>query len=204
MSLDIGINFRASSGYVTDGTGETYSLGEAYPTTRGGVTFGWDTDLTSNTRDRNSGIDRRLAGIVFNNTVGRNFRLDLTSATDHDVHCAAGDIASINAALWDFQDDTTVFDATTGDPIDAANGDFKDATDTKYSAANWPGSETAISRTFGSTIFKLQIRSASSSYNSVIAHVRLVQTGGGGGAAVPVLDQGMLTGGLSTLGGGII
>jgi hypothetical protein len=188
MSLDIGINCRATSTYVTDNPNETYTLGEAYPTTRGGATFGWDTDLTSNTRDRDSGLDRRLAGIVFNNTVGRYFQIDLQSATDHDVHCAAGDAGSGNAALWDFQDNTTVFDATTGDPVDAIGGFYKDATDAKYANAGWPGSETAISRTFGSTVFRFQIRAAAVSVgNSTVAHLRLVQTGGGGATAVPML-----------------
>ncbi len=39
MSLDIGINMRSSSGYVTDGTNETYCNGEEYPVTRAGATL---------------------------------------------------------------------------------------------------------------------------------------------------------------------
>jgi hypothetical protein len=121
---------------------------------------------------------------VHDNTVGRNFRVDLESATDHDFHCAAGDAGAGNGALWDFLDNATVFDSTTGEP---AEDNFKDATDTTRTAAAWPGSETAISRTFSSTIFKLQIR-ATSATNNVIAHIRLVQTGGGGGTSVPLLS----------------
>ncbi|HLM66577.1 MAG TPA: hypothetical protein VK358_03575, partial [Longimicrobium sp.] len=76
MAWNIGINFRATAGYVADGPGETYSVADAYPVTRGGATFGW-TVLPSSGRDRDSSQDRRLAGInqMLNGTGVAEFRL---------------------------------------------------------------------------------------------------------------------------------
>jgi hypothetical protein len=66
-AFDKGLNFRAASDFVTDGAGETYVLaGDHYPVTRGGVTFGWVLDSqTVQAVNRNSGYDRRLAGINY-------------------------------------------------------------------------------------------------------------------------------------------
>jgi hypothetical protein len=70
MPFDIGINFRASSGFVTDGSGEVPWPGEPYPTTKTAgsgqsVPAGWNVGLPANTRDWDAGNDRRLAGINF-------------------------------------------------------------------------------------------------------------------------------------------
>lgn len=41
MSVDVGFDFRATSTFVTDPANCTYVIDDLYPTTRGGVTFGW-------------------------------------------------------------------------------------------------------------------------------------------------------------------
>lgn len=173
---DIGINFRATAGYVTDGANETYCLAETYPVTRGGVTFGWDSSIVGNSRDRSSLIDRRLAGINFTNTVGRYFQIDLPATGSYDAHCAAGDYSAANGANWDLRDDATAFVSLVADSVTAAN--YKDATDTTRSEANWPSQEAATNRTFASTTFKLYVRAvAAVGQNNVITHVRLVSAG---------------------------
>ena len=140
MSFDIGINFRATSGYVTDGANETYCLGDVYPTTRGGVTFGWDASLSGGTRDRNSGLDRRLAGINYIAAAsGQFFRIDLPSSGSADVHIAAGDAGAGTVKAWDLQDNTTTFKTLTDAYLTA---DFADATDTTRTAAAWPRRST--------------------------------------------------------------
>ena len=77
----VGINFRATAGFVTDGAGETYSLGEAYPVTRGGQTFGFDANITADARDRGGTSVNKLAGKVA--APSRTFRWDLPSTGSH-------------------------------------------------------------------------------------------------------------------------
>src|SRR3990167_6684343 len=90
MAWDKGFDFRNTSAYVTDPADHTYVLHtETYPTTRNGVTFGWSAG-TIDSRDRDSGIDARLAGINFGAATG-TFRVDLPATGDYDVRIASGD-----------------------------------------------------------------------------------------------------------------
>lgn len=171
MALTAAINFRATSGYVTDGTGETYSLGEIYPVTRGGYTFGWSVDLTGSSRDRASGNDARLAGLVFTNNTAHYFRIDLPATGTYDVRVAAGDAAATgNGALWDLNDTTTVLASLTKDSLTAQH--FIDATDVDLINTSWPGSNTKITGVFATTQFRLKCRAVPVA-NNVIAHIRI-------------------------------
>jgi hypothetical protein len=178
---DIGINFRATSGFVTDAAGETYCLAaDAYPTTRGGFTFGWEAGPDGD-RDRDSGHNRRLAGIHFSANTAHAFRLDLTAGS-YDVHAAFGDAASTNPAEWLLRDGTTTRVTYTG-----AGGfdQFYDATNVLRSAANWPGGELATTQNFSTGILRLKPNSGAG--NNVVAHLRAVTAAGGGGTAQPQL-----------------
>ena len=151
---DKGFNFRATSGFVTDGTDETYVIGETYPITRNGVTFGWETGPTGvATRDRNSGNDRRLAGINFNDAVTTNedFRVDLPATGDFLIRLAMGDAANPQNPKIVLKDDTTVLDTL---QTSVGANEFYDATGVLRTQANWPGQNVAITRTFGSTILR--------------------------------------------------
>jgi hypothetical protein len=179
-----GVNFRATSGYVTDGTGETYDLGAVYPVTRGGLTFGWDADLTVNARDRNAGNDRRLAGLnqTSNNGTQRHWRLDLPSTGTFDIRLAFGDASNaqtIFAELREGSSGAAPF-ATIG-PTGTSSNQFLDATGTALAAATWDDNGgTALSHTFSSTAFFISI--ADNSGNSTcIAHVSVED------AAAPVV-----------------
>ena len=187
MALDAGFNFRSTSGYVTDGAGQTYVLKtDSYPTTRDTFTFGWDA-APSNDRDRDATADVRLAGINYqaNASPEAVLRVDLDATGDHDIHLACGDTASAQYDQYvQFRDGTTAF-ATIDKTETIAQDNYYDATGTKYSEANWPGSETAISHTFSSTILRVAVsRDSSGSSNSVITHLRVVETGGGGATVV--------------------
>ncbi len=174
MPFDAGINFRASSGFVTDGTNETYCLGgsDAYPTARGGFTFGWVTSFTD-VRDRNAGVDRRLAGINFCPQIGDYFRLDLPSTGNYDIHLALGDDSGGNPVEWKLQDTTTLLATYTGTP---GSGNFQDASGATLSAANWPGSEAPLAnKTFATTQVRLV---ANGTGNNVVAHLRVVAVAG--------------------------
>lgn len=171
MAWDKGFNFRATSNYVTDSSPtETYVLGEQYGVTRNSVTFGWSVDLTANARDRVSGNDRRLAGLNFTTGTTNYFRVDLPAAGLYKIHVAMGDGGSTNWADWAIKDTTTTLFTTSGF---LTNNTFSDATDTNYSAANWPASETGVIHNFATT--ELRVYSNGSSGNNVIAHLRIIQ-----------------------------
>src|SRR5690349_21720812 len=103
MAFPQGINFRNTSGFVTDGANESFEGNgsggltlPSYPrTTAQGNTVGWETPngVTIDERDRNSANDRRIAGHHFNlsNTTTKfTYRVDLT-AGDYGIQCAHGD-----------------------------------------------------------------------------------------------------------------
>jgi hypothetical protein len=76
--------------------GMTYSLGETFPITRDGETFGFNADLTANARDRANEGPRQLRGIVFRpNAAGEvEFRWNLLAGEGpgtYNFRFAAGD-----------------------------------------------------------------------------------------------------------------
>lgn len=187
MGFDIGINFRATSTFVVDVTNETYCLGDTYPTTRGGVTFGWSSGASA--RDRSASVDRRLAGINFvAGNAGSTFRVDLPSSGSVDVHIAIGDdAAQQNNQKWQIKDNATQL--VSHGPVTAVSGaHFLDETATDYADTAWPGSQTAETFTFSSTTFFF-VPNSGTADNQVIAHIRLVQAGGGGGPTTAVKSQ---------------
>jgi hypothetical protein len=180
-----GINFRTTSGFVTDGGTDTYSLGEAYPITRGGVTFGWDTDITANTRDRGGTSDVRLAGLNFHANGGgvSIFRIDLPLGTGtYDIKAAFGDTGGSEVQNFVFKDGGSAFKTVTG--IATAVGFFTDANGSAtMSDTAWVGSNVAITHTFTSSIFTIEVGGAGTNVTT-INHVEWNQTAGGGGGGL--------------------
>jgi hypothetical protein len=165
MGFPQGINFRDTPGFVTDSTYEdpehangTLSNIATYPrTTVQGNNVGWE-DLPSgiNTRDRNAAIDRRLAGTHFSSQPTKvTYRIDLPAAGAYKIRLAAGDAS--NAARSDVELFDTVTSLGTLASGATALGGFDDATNTEYTAANWPGSNTQAAKTFASTICRLTL-----------------------------------------------
>lgn len=196
----LGINFRATSGYVTNGTDETHSLGETYPTTRGGLTFGFSSSAAANARDRNSGIDRRLAGMVGQpNASGTNdFRLDLPGgAGTYRIKLALGD------AEFGQNHRCLILDGTGGSTLATINnatltGQWVDAGNTvRFSASGWVTDNATIELTFTANHLVLRLGSHSSgSSSTTISHLAIEQVGGGPppGSKLPIKLQ-LLTGG---------
>lgn len=172
-----GLNFRSTAGYVTDGTDETYVLDtDTYPTTRAGVTFGWESGSPFDL-DRDSGNDRRLAGChACFSTAPETFRVDLPNTGTYDIYLACGDAASDQAAQdWKVKDSTTQLFTITANP---GSNEFVDATNTVRTAAAWPGSNVANQQTFASTIFRIETNSLVGS--NVLAHIQLTEIVVGG------------------------
>lgn len=177
MPWDKGWNFRQTSGYVTDGANETYAItSDTYPTTRNGATFGW-TVAPSGDRDRNSALDRRIAGIAFGSGVG-TFRVDLPATGSYSIRLAMGDSTTAQTASKVLIKDNTSTVLTIG-PHNPDGAGHYDATNTYRSNAAWPGSNVAASLSFATTTLFLTLEVATT--NSVIAHLFVSQTGGGGG-----------------------
>jgi hypothetical protein len=176
----IGINFRASSGYVSDGANETYCLGQstdAYPTVRGGATFGWGASY-DNGRDRDNAVDRRLAGVNYRANDGgqSTFTLDLPATGTYTVCLALGDATNSTgynyAEVLDNVTSKFVVDDTDGTAI----ANYDDANGTNHTAAAWPGSQTCRSVTFASTTFNLKLGSPTvQSGSSLLAHISVSQ-----------------------------
>lgn len=173
---DAGFNFRATSGYVSDGADQTYVLADTYPTTRGGFTFGWTSALGDGSRDRDSGIDVRLAGQnqVITPNAPRTFRVDLSATGSYTICVANGDATSTQSdqRLEFYDDSTLLFSIVDAGGSSIAGGNFNDASGVERTAAAWPGSQVCVTHTFATTIFNM-VAGSGSSENGTIAHLRI-------------------------------
>lgn len=175
-SVNIGIDFRATSGFVTDPAGFTFSLGESYPTTRGGVTFGWES-APDGTRDRSTMVDHRLAGINFvgDGAGTATFRIDLPSSGTYTLHFGGGDESGAQGdQLIVVKDNTTTLATISGNIL--ANGTpIIDAINTQWSNANWPTFNVARSLTFTSTIARFVVGAPAGAGASCLASIQLTK-----------------------------
>jgi len=150
MPYTIGINFRATDGYVTDGADQTYCLADVYPVTRGGYTFGWVTSGPGSLANRSTGVDVRLAGTNARENTGAQatFRIDLPNADAVDLRLAIGDASyAQNRTYLRAEDGDGGELFTISDATGQASGSFLDANATEFTAANWPGSNVSRSVT---------------------------------------------------------
>ncbi len=172
MALPQGINFRETQAFVTDISPATYEGGNngtpasgAYPSTSPqGNSIGFETNTSAGyqTRNRNAGNDARLAGTAFTDgAIGgaHTYRIDLPSAGVYNIGCACGEANYATTTAIVIKDGASTLAAIAGTATTGANL-FRDATDTEYSAANWPSSQTLVPRTFSSTIFRVLISDA--------------------------------------------
>jgi hypothetical protein len=185
-SWDKGFNFRSSSGFVTDGTNESFVGFDVYPNVYGnGATAGWTNAVACslNIRDRDSSVDRRLAGIQF--TVSATdcvYQIDLPAAGAYDIRLAAGDGTS---STWvghvQIKDGSSVL----VDISHNTESGWRDATDTLYSAMAWPGSNTAARVNFSGSTLTLRLSVDNGASVATIAHLFISQVSGGGGGPAP-------------------
>lgn len=171
-------NFRNTLGYVTDGAGRTYVNGsDLYATVRDGHTFGW-VAASSGSVDRDAGIDVRLAGLNYETGADRDFQFDLPSAGTYLIGLAMGDASfALTNQKIEIYDNATL--RLTIGPHNVSAGEFWDASDVKYSAANWPGSQTPVSLVFATTTLIMRLKAAGGT--TAVAHLSIDTAGGGGG-----------------------
>lgn len=187
---DLGLNFRQTGAYVTDNANQTYvqctasgSGTDAYPTVRGGATFGYTDDNGSADcgRDRSTGVDKRFAGMHFftNAANPAKFRVLLSSASQtYDVRVALGETSNASAyqcfTILDSDNTTALATAITdSDGTSAAN--YDDATGVNRTEAAWPGSNVAVRVTYSGDSAYFQIGcSSSQTGDSRLAHIQMV------------------------------
>jgi len=183
MAWDKGFNFRDTSGFVTDGTDETYCLKENYPVTRNSVTFGFTDGLGGDrTRDRDNTANRRQAGGHFTNSSGSQdrvlvFRVDLPAAGDYIIRVSVGDRTNTR-----INQKAEVFDNTTSKGVivndaSCASDHYVDATNVeRTSDTDWGTNNASTTITFASTTFVLKIgTTAAASDNTFLTHIFLSQ-----------------------------
>jgi hypothetical protein len=178
-----GFDFRNTSAYVTDPTNSTYVLAGStlYPTTRNGVTFGWDSSTSLTSVNRSTSVDARLAGInyIVNNVAAvRTFTVTLPAPGQYSIQLALGDENSGQHIYCTVQDSSTVL--LTFNNVVVAGGSFVDATGTTYTAATWPTSETAVTKTFATATLNVVIGDIAGTgiNSSTIAHLFVTQLSG--------------------------
>lgn len=190
-----GFNFRITSGFVTDLGNDTYALsetgggaGDDYPVTRNGVTFGWTNRAASRPRgrDRNSGIDAKLAGINFTDNDGstqRDFRIDL--AGNAKIRLALGDADTSAIIHCDVRDSVgSKFTRNDGNTTGAQR--FFDAAGSLHaSAAAWVSSNAQSSEHSFTGHALIRIGSSGvETGNTALAHVEVEQTAAAGEALI--------------------
>lgn len=165
MALPQGIDFRGSSGYVTDPANCTYQIVTSanYPTTTPqgnnvGIESGWG----SSAQDRSAAVDPRLAGSHAGNTAGATFRIDLPAGGAYNVRFAAGRAGGYgDACAWDLYDSTTKLTSlTTGSTSTGYR--WKDAKNVEYSDTAWPTSNSPYAATFATTILRIKSTNSAS------------------------------------------
>lgn len=183
MSLPQGIDFRATSAFVTDPANCTFEIGASanYPrTTPQGNTVGWET-APSGTRDRTASVDARLAGVHFNSAATTSsYRIDLPAPGDYTITFGIGDATIAERIFLELFDDTTslgVIASNTGGTIPA--GEFYDASGVlRTSPADWVANNATITKAFSSTICRFKIGGIGTP--CPIAHIFIASSGGGG------------------------
>jgi hypothetical protein len=171
--FDHGINFRATSAFVTDGANETYSVaGDTYPVTRGGLTFGWVSGGSTGRVDDDNTLDRRIAGHTYDSSGTDIFKIDgLVAGGVYTIHLGLGDPSGAFGTTGITVKDGTTALITLADAATAA-GSTRDATGAIYTHAAWPGSETGVSVTMAGTQITLTFPAAF----RPIQHIRIVRT----------------------------
>ncbi len=180
-----GFDFRNTSTYITDPSGDTYVLStNAYPTQRNGVTFGWVKTSLVQARDRSTKVDPRLAGINYvNNGSPATFNVDLPAAGSYNLTLAMGDEGYQECYIQcqvQFLDGSTVL-ATVSHGMTNA-GYFYDAEGKNWSAAAWPGSNLSQQVTLtGSRLTVVVGTSKATGDLTPIAFLGVAQTSGSPG-----------------------
>lgn len=171
-AYNLGFNFRATQGYVTDPANTVGFFGNAYPTSKTfgalNVNAGWDGTIP--VADRSTSIDPRLAGgnTVAQSGAARKFRVDLPVSGVWTVRLAMGNPSFTRAAFFDIldSDGTTVLYSRSETPVSAPQ--YMDASKViRANAALWASSNASTDITFSGTTAYVRLNSSASLGNEI-------------------------------------
>jgi hypothetical protein len=153
--------------------------GDDYPTTRGGFTFGWEDRGGGNPRGRNrdSGVNAKLAGINFTNDgLTRNLRIDLSGSLKVRLGIGDAAVGQSNAGV-DVRDSAGSKFSHSG--LTVGPSAIYDATGvSRSSAADWV-SNNAQSAAFTFADY-VRVRLDGAGTASVLAHVEVEEQAAAG------------------------
>lgn len=188
----VGINFRATAAYVTDAAGYTYTQTAAgvdtYPTTRGGLTFGYVGSTTGlTTRDRSASNDPRVAGCHYvpsgSPGVSMTFQVDLPAgAGTYNVRVLMGDNASGWTHALDIKDGATTLASISSLTTATARWVDIDGTNTLTNANVAADAYGFEELTFAGSSATFVFGGLTGN-NSFMACVEFEEVGGGGGSS---------------------
>ena len=184
-STGYGFNFRATLGYVTDGTDEFF-VGDSQtsPTTFvSGVVGGMDGTKALRGRNKTVSFDQRLAGGQIQvDTEDMQFLLTLPAAGSYDVRAAVGNATDGQVNLKVRLYDNTTLLATLGASGAVSNNVFYDATNVSRNNTTWVSSNASATYTFATTSLRVVIGNTGGTVGdqSTLAHFFIKQNGGGG------------------------
>lgn len=198
MTITIGIDFRDNNtdvGFINiepnaNYTRELTAVGSDYPVAFGGGNHGWtDNNAIANGRNRDSGVDPRLAGLMFVGAPGTSaFRFDLPDgAGTYSIQLAMGD-----ATAGQTGQQIQVKDGIGGTPLidisgDTTAGQWIGANNTLYpSSAAWAaanivngGGAAQVNVNFATAVCQVLLTATGSA--CTIAHLFITGPIGGGG-----------------------
>jgi hypothetical protein len=165
-TLDLGFDFRATSGYVADPSYAVPVLGETFPHT---YTNGVGATISAGfvggnvtCVNRSASIDPRLTGACYNTSGDENspptstlFTVTLPSAGSWTISLAAGDASYPQEQYITLLDNGIAFAVYDGE--NTAAGSFMDAYGSVYTAASWPTSHMTFTHIFTGTTFSIEI-----------------------------------------------
>jgi hypothetical protein len=191
--MAFGFNLRQTSGYVTDPAGTasiTSSPQTRYSTTKTiasvDYSVGYDGTypyldfgtIEGNTRDRDSGVDARLAGCFqCSNDSAARIIVTLPEAGLYDIRLACGDALYEKTQYIRIYDSGTLL-ATVASNVTSAAGSFLDANGVSRTAANWSANNTARQLDFSTTTCSIEYGAGdgtSSGSSSALSHIHFTK-----------------------------
>lgn len=158
---------------------DTYCIGDASGTSRGGLTLGWAGGALATKADRGGTSDVRLAGInyIANGGSTKTFQLDSVASGTYDFRLAAGDMGSSQIQNIVVKDGTTTLFSLTA--VSTNSGFFCDAMGNTWGDTGWNSNNVARSITVSSGQLNVVIGGTGSAATT-LAYLSLVSTGGSG------------------------
>lgn len=189
--LEFGINFRATEGFVDDGHNEFWNSGNAIPMVhKRGVTYLLSSGPLQ-ARDRNSSLDRRLAGLIFGEFVNNSsvfVNIGLPRAGLWEIRLASGDPGNahtglITIALGEYTDLDAVDETVLGGEFTRISegtlqGEYRDVTGFLHTSEEaWIANNRPIRHNFTLPKLVIKLSDLSDAADAMLNHLHMKYIG---------------------------